>query len=85
MVDGLQGGQIDMGGVTHTGGSNDPKTSMNAFLDFMSLVDATVIVRTGSSFSGMVTMMKGMFCAPVLDTGLTHRGLNICVPGGLAC
>lgn len=81
-VNGLHGGQIDLGGDTHTEFSHDPNGSMNAFLDLLTLIDATVIVRTGSSFSGVVVTIRDMSCKAVLDTALTPRMLAICTPRG---
>lgn len=80
--DGFHGVQIDLGGDTHTEFTDDPNASMSAFLDLMSLIDATVIVRTGSSFSGMVVTMKGMSCRVVHGTVLTPRRLAVCAPRG---
>jgi len=84
-VDGLHGGQIDMEGETHTEFSDDPDTSMNAFLDLVSLFDATAIVRTGSSFSGMVASIRGLSCQAVVDTILSPRRFQICVPPDKPC
>ncbi|CAM9302049.1 unnamed protein product [Ectocarpus sp. 8 AP-2014] len=83
-ADGLHGGQIALGGETHTY-FPDEDASMNAFLDFMSLIDATAIVRTGSSFSGMVVAIRDMACKAVLDTVLTPRRLAICTPRDMSC
>lgn len=83
-VDGFHGGQIDMGAETHTSFSNDPNASMNAFLDMMLLIDAA-IMRTGSSFSGMVVQIRSLRCKAVLDTVLTPRGLNVCAPPDASC
>ena len=74
-----------MGGETHTEFSDDPNASMNAFLDYLSLLDATVMVRTGSSFSGTVAMIKGMSCKGVPDTVLSPRGLQVCTPSDMVC
>ncbi|CAM9717534.1 unnamed protein product [Ectocarpus sp. 4 AP-2014] len=84
-VDGLHGGQIDMGSRTHTEFSDDPNASMNAFLDLMSLIDATAIVCTASSFSGMVGKIRGLSCKRVVDTVLSPRRLQICVSQDKLC
>lgn len=86
--DGIHGGQIDMGmadGDTHTTFSSHPDAGINAFLDFMALMDATAIVRTWSSFSGTIVTMRGLKCDEVPDTDLSWRGLVVCLPGGISC
>lgn len=77
-VEGLQGGQINMGADTHTEFTDDPNAAMNAFLDYMWLMDATAIVRTGSSFSGTIVNIRGMRCKPVKDSVLTPRRFMVC-------
>lgn len=84
-ANGIDGRQIDMGSGTHTEFNSNPDASLNAFLDFMSLMDAAVIVRTGSSFSGMIVTMRGLTCRMVLDTVLTPRRLVVCTPPGMPC
>eukprot|EP00903_Cladosiphon_okamuranus_P010130 g9593.t1 len=84
-VDGFHGVQIDLGGDTHTRNQDDPSTALSAFIDFVFLMDATVIVRTGSSFSGMVATIRGMSCSRLQDTVLTPRGFSICLPRGVSC
>ena len=87
-ADGFHGSQIDLGmgnGDTHTDYSSNPEASMNGFLDYMALMDAAVIVRTGSSFSGTVVAMRGLPCRHVHDTVLTRRGLSVCTSKGMPC
>lgn len=68
-------------GDTHTMYSaHRDEAALSAFLDFLFLMDATVIVRTRSSFSGMVTAMKGLPCYPITDT--PANGIMVCVPRG---
>lgn len=55
-------GFVDLGissNDAHTAFSENPDTPLNAFIDYLYLMDATVIVRTGSSFSGSVVDIKG--------------------------
>lgn len=50
-------------GDVHTAHTKHPsEVALNAFLDFLSLVDAKYVVRTYSSFSGTATGMKGLSC-----------------------
>eukprot|EP00752_Nemacystus_decipiens_P012206 g10821.t1 len=59
-------GFVDLGIAaedSHTQFSKNPNTTaINAFIDYLYLMDADVIVRTGSSFSGTVANVKGMKC-----------------------
>jgi len=55
-------GFVDLGIApkdAHTAFSANPDTPLNAFIDYLYLMDATVIIRTGSSFSGSVVDIKG--------------------------
>lgn len=79
-VHGLHGGQIDRDGKIHTQTTGDLKASVVTFLEFMSFIDATAIVRTGLSFFGIVVTIRGMACEKVLDKVLTPRFLAICTP-----
>ena len=87
-ADGFHGSQIDLGmadGDTHTEFSSHPDASLNVFLDYVMLMDATVIVRTGSSFSGTVASIRGLPCKRVPDNVLTPRGLSVCMSKGMSC
>ena len=78
-------GHVDMGlnpSDTHTKHSKTPlETALGALLDFFFLLDATVIVRTSSSFSGTVCIIKGLKCQEMkfYDT-LPKRRLTVCLP-----
>lgn len=63
----------------HTMYTEHPKqVALGAFLDFMFLMDSTIIVRTRSSFSGMVTKMKEMPC--FRTTEKPGGGMWLCMP-----
>lgn len=79
----IQAGYVDLGiteGNAHTSFSSDPKTTArNAFVDFLLLLDAEVVVRTGSSFSGMAVAMRGLVCSRAsVETPVS--GVLVCVP-----
>lgn len=80
---GLRLGFVDLGLSDedgHTAFSSDPiTTAMSAFIDYLYLMDADIIVRTGSSFSGTVVKIKGMQCTQVL------RGQEMPVDHILVC
>lgn len=81
----MQAGYVDFGvteGNAHTSFSLDPKkTARSAFVDFLLLVDAEVVVRTSSSFSGMAADMKGLVCSVASVTVETSISkLYVCVP-----
>ena len=77
-------GHVDMGlnaSDAHTAFSKKPlETALGAFLDFLFLMDSTVIVRTASSFSGTVADMKGMHCHQQVYDSLPKRHVFICLP-----
>ena len=77
-------GHVEMGlnsSDAHTAHSENPlKTALGAFLDFFFLLDATVIVRTGSSFSGTVCNIKGLKCKPRVYDTLPKRSVLLCLP-----
>lgn len=77
-------GHVDMGlnsTDAHTAYSETPlKTALSTFLDFFFLLDSTVIVRTGSSFSGTVAKIKGLRCRRQVYEALPKRALFICLP-----
>ena len=58
---------------------------INAFLDYMFLMDAKAIFRTGSSFSGTVISNRGLTCSPVPKSPLSARRLSMCWPKGFSC
>eukprot|EP00903_Cladosiphon_okamuranus_P009201 g8787.t1 len=81
----MQAGYVDLGvtdGNAHTSFSADPeKTARNAFVDFLLLLDAEVVIRTGSSFSGMAVDMKGLICSVASVAVETPvRSMYVCVP-----
>lgn len=78
-------GSVDLGvseSDAHTEFSKDPETAaLNAFIDFLSLMDASILVRTGSSFSGMIVAIKGLKCHGALPgVDLPVRDLFVCLP-----
>ena len=77
-------GHVDMGlnsTDAHTAYSHTPaKTAISTFLDFFFLLDSTVIVRTGSSFSGTVARIKGLRCQRQVYDSLPKRNIFICLP-----
>ena len=77
-------GHVDMGlnsSDAHTAYSRNPlQTALGAFLDFFFLLDATVIVRTGSSFSGTVCRIKGLKCHRRVYDTLPNRVIFLCLP-----
>lgn len=84
----IQGVQVDMGlGLrdSHTKFSQNPNAAMNAFIDYIFLLDASVLVNSGSSFSGTVAMMKGFTCFAASNIKLPGRTLHVCTPKGYSC
>lgn len=77
-------GYVDLGlnsSDAHTQHSQNPlQTALGAFLDFFFLLDSTVIVRTGSSFSGTVARIKGLNCQRKVYDSLPDRALFVCLP-----
>lgn len=77
-------GHVDIGlnsTDAHTAYSQTPrKTALSTFLDFFFLLDSTVIVRTGSSFSGTVARMKGLHCKRKIYETLPERAIFLCLP-----
>jgi len=59
-------GFVDLGVAeedSHTEFSKNPiTTAINAFIDFLYLLDADIIVRTSSTFSGNVATISGKKC-----------------------
>lgn len=64
----------------HTTFSTHPEAALNAFIDFLFLMDATFIVRPGSSFSGTVCLIKGLRCQESTRADLVGRHIHICLP-----
>ncbi len=81
---GIMAGFVDLGiaeSDAHTNFSKDPATTAtNAFIDFLSLMDASIIVRTGSSFSGTVATIKRLKCEGVQPHVQGSPDLFICFP-----
>lgn len=73
---------IDTGlepGDVHTALSNHPEeAALTAFLDYLFIMDATFIVRTGSSFSGTAASIKQLPCNRA--TALEDDFLWVCAP-----
>lgn len=68
----------------HTGQTSKPtEAALSAFLDFLLLMDAKIIVRTKSSFSGTVCRIRSMDCVPITGARVYERlgaELHICTP-----
>ncbi|CAM9182432.1 unnamed protein product [Ectocarpus sp. 8 AP-2014] len=80
-------GLVDVGvpvGDAHTTFSAHPQiAALKAFVDFLFLLDAEVVVRTASSFSGTAVQMKGMNCFEAkVSVEMPISGLYVCVPAG---
>lgn len=74
---------VDMGVAdkdVHTSFSEHPAAALNAFVDYLFLMDATFIVRSGSSFSGTVSSIKGLRCRESNSANLVGRRILICLP-----
>ncbi|CAM9133912.1 unnamed protein product [Scytosiphon promiscuus] len=67
---------------SHTAFSKNPNTAINAFIDFMWLMDASVVIRSSSSFSTAVTEMKRYHCTNLDISELPVKKLEICLPPG---
>lgn len=88
---GVLPGLIDLGvgDDGHTAYSKNPSAAaVSAFIDYLYLMDADIVVRSGSSFSGTVVRIKRMTCIrapgvqPMLPT--SHSGLFVCLPPSCA-
>lgn len=81
---GVLPGFIDLGVAgkdAHTFFSPNPNTSVNAFIDYLYLMDADIIVRTRSSFSGTIVKIKGMSCHWALSgEDVPVSGVFVCLP-----
>lgn len=82
---GVLPGFIDLGVAgedAHTAFSSNPNvTAVNAFIDYLYLMDADIIVRSGSSFSGTVADIKGLKCREALSAkDVPVSGLFVCLP-----
>lgn len=80
-------GFVDLGiadSDAHTNFSKDPKlTAVSAFIDYLFLMDAAMIVRTRSSFSGTAAKIKGLDCQAVpAGEDQAVNGLTMCMPRG---
>lgn len=78
----IQAGYVDLGVApsdVHTHNIHNPDTAVSAFLDFLLLMDASVIVRTKSSFSGMICSIKGLKCYDTHNHELSTR-MVVCLP-----
>lgn len=85
---GVTGRQVDMGlgpEEAHIEFSLNPNATINAFLDYMFLLDATAIIYSGSSFSGTITMMRGLTCLPSPNSDLLPHQLYVCTPDNALC
>lgn len=67
--------------------ADNSDSAINAFLDYMFMMNAKAIIRTGSSFSGTVVNIRGLVCLRTgsPDNVLSERGLVSCVPKSLGC
>ncbi|CAM9873547.1 unnamed protein product [Ectocarpus sp. 12 AP-2014] len=79
----IRAGYIDLGvsdNDAHTAFSKDPgTTALNAFIDYLYLMDASVIVQTGSSFPSTVASMKGSKCRVLpLNQPMPMKRMVIC-------
>lgn len=63
----------------HTAFSQHPQVASNAFMDYLFLMDARFIVRSGSSFSATVCSIKMLVCRKS-HTTLVGRSIEICLP-----
>ena len=78
-------GFVDVGVAeedSHTAHSKNPNTTaINAFIDYLYLLDADIIVRTASSFSGTATRISGMKCERfVLGDNQPDMHIFVCLP-----
>lgn len=81
----VEGGFVDLGidgPDSHTAFSRNPDTVINAFIDFLHLMDASVVIRTGSSFSAAVTDIKGYTCSKLVRDNLPVNWMFMCFPAG---
>ncbi|CAM9252258.1 unnamed protein product [Scytosiphon promiscuus] len=79
----IEAGFVDLGlsaKDSHTRFSTNPNTAVNAFIDFLFLMDSDFIVRTASSFSGTVAMIRGLDCQASGGLNSVDSGITICVP-----
>lgn len=81
---GVLAGFLDLGITeddSHTEFSKNPNiTAINALLDFLYLMDADIVVRARSSFSGSVIAIKGMEChRALLGPSIPVNGVYFCL------
>lgn len=86
----MRAGFVDLGVSArdaHTSFSTNPnKTAHDAFVDFFMLLDAAVVIRTGSSFSGMAVDLNGFVCSTAgVSAELPVSGMLICGPPHEPC
>lgn len=86
----MNAGFVDLGvsaGDAHTSFSANPnKTAHNAFIDFFMLLDAAVVIRTGSSFSGMAVDLNDFVCSRAeVSAELPVSGMLLCGPQNEPC
>ena len=75
----IEAGIVDMGidaSDAHTAFSKNPDTAVNAFIDFLYLLDAKAIVTSGSSVSTAVATIKGYDC---FSAARCHPRLKKCM------
>lgn len=60
--------------------SVDTRNASNPFVDYLFLMDAKFIVRSGSSFSGSVCSIKGLRCQQSTSVDLIARRVILCLP-----
>ncbi|CAM9095195.1 unnamed protein product [Scytosiphon promiscuus] len=83
----VRAGFVDMGladSDAHTKFSKNPTTTaVKALMDYLFLMDAAMIVRTKSTFSGTVAKIKGLQCSDSSAAdALDVSGLKLCMPEG---
>ncbi|CAM9730588.1 unnamed protein product [Ectocarpus fasciculatus] len=83
----IRAGFVDLGiddVDAHTSFSKNPNaTALNAFIDYLYLLDSSTIVHTGSSFAFTAVNIKGLECTGVQHPAdLPVRGLKVCLPAG---
>lgn len=81
----MRAGFVDLGladSDAHTKFSKNPTTTaVKALMDYLFLMDAAMIARTKSSFSGTVAKIKGLQCsASSAASALDISGLKLCMP-----
>ncbi|CAM9203762.1 unnamed protein product [Ectocarpus sp. 13 AM-2016] len=80
----IRAGFVDLGINdldAHTTFSKNPNaTALNAFIDYLYLIDSSIIVQTGSSFSSTAASIMGLQCSGVQHSQeLPVKRLKVCV------